>query len=90
VSLKILAFGRKTPEPPLHGATNEQATQEALALEEVANAILRMTARGVTKRHIAPSALVMWGIALMEQFVSRKAIGLWLQELSEKYLNSVL
>jgi hypothetical protein len=61
-------------------------TQESVALEEAALAVLRMIARGVTRTHIPPSALVMWGIGLMEELVTRKAIGLWLQSLSEKYL----
>ncbi len=62
-------------------------SQEAVALEETANAVLRMIERGVTGRHVVPSALIMWGICLMEQLVSRKAIGLWLRELSDKYLS---
>ena len=61
-------------------------TQESVALEEAANAVVRMIVRGVTRKHVPSSALVMWGIGLMEQTVTRKSIGLWLQSLSEKYL----
>ena len=63
-------------------------SQEAIALEETAAAVPRMIARGVTRKHIPCSALVMWGLGLMEQAVHRKSIGLWLGELSEKYLDA--
>ena len=62
--------------------------QAAIALEETAAAVLRMIARGVTHTHIPCSALVMWGLGLMEQTVHRKSIGLWLSELSDKYLEA--
>ena len=62
-------------------------TQEAIALEEAAHAVLRMIARGVTKKHVPPSALVMWGIGLMEEAVARKAIALWLRSLADEYEN---
>ena len=61
-------------------------TQETIALEEAANAVVRMIDRGVTRPHIPSSALVMWGIGLMEQTVRRRSIGLWLRSLSDKYL----
>ncbi len=60
-------------------------TRESIALEEAGLAVLRMIARGVTRPHIPSSALVMWGIGLMEQTVTRKSIGLWLQSLADKY-----
>jgi hypothetical protein len=63
-------------------------TQEAIALEEAALAVLRMIARGVAKKHVPSSALVMWGIGLMEEAVARRSIALWLRSLAEKYENA--
>jgi hypothetical protein len=64
----------------------DEAHQETIALEESAAAVLRAIQRGVSRTHIMPSALIMIGLHLMESVVSRRSIGIWLRELSDRYL----
>ena len=66
-----------------------EAGQELIALEEAAVAVLRMLRRGVSHKHIAPSALIMIGLALLESMVSREAIATWLVSISQRYQQTV-
>ena len=63
--------------------------QEIIALEEAANAAIRILERGVQRKHMPGSALLMVGLHMLESSVSRKAMAIWLEELARKYRYSV-
>lgn len=39
----------------------------------------------ITTPYVIPAAMVMVGVQLMEQAVSREAVAVWLRELAEQY-----
>lgn len=55
------------------------------AMRETLRAVLRMPGKGVSVPFVIPAALIVTGLQLLESVCTRKAISLWLHELSQQY-----